>query len=438
MTGKYNDYVKVLFITPIAFNRINGGGITFANLFKGWPSHMIAAMHDDDEILSTEICNKYYKISTREISRWPNFLNGVGSVSKISSLGNIKNKNIMKKIFINALYKIKEFIFGNGLPERVTLSYEMKLWLEDYKPDVIYTILGKNSMMELALKIRESYSLPMVIHIMDDWVDVIYSYGLFSHFQRRKKNKLFHQCINAAEKCLSISDAMSEEYWRRYKIPFEPVMNVIDRKINNNLRKTNKPIKIIYSGSIIVNCQLQSLLEVARVISVLKISGSNISFSIYAPEKDIAAYKYLFNNLIGINFFFPLENDVDYFQELESADVLVLPVNFDCDSVRLIKYSMPTKVPAYLSSGVPILAYGPIDTAQIKSAVEGGWAYVVQEQCSKLLAERLLDLLKNQSLRKSILTNAESYFYKNHNAEEVRGSFRNAILSAHLSRAIDV
>ena len=49
----------------------------------------------------------------------------------------------------------------------------------------------------------------------------------------------------------------------------------------------------------------------------------------------------------------------DFPSRLAGADVLVLAYNFDEDSLRYIRLSMPNKLPEYLASGAPVLAVGP-------------------------------------------------------------------------------
>ena len=76
----------------------------------------------------------------------------------------------------------------------------------------------------------------------------------------------------------------------------------------------------------------------------------------------------------------------DFIRLLRSASVLLLPVNFDRQSADLIRYSLPTKVPAYLASGTPILAYGPRRMAQIEYARDERWAHIVNERSVTVLA----------------------------------------------------
>ncbi len=81
-----------------------------------------------------------------------------------------------------------------------------------------------------------------------------------------------------------------------------------------------------------------------------------------------------------IRFELPIDEDEAFFRRIATADALLLPVNFSDESVRFIRYSMPTKVPAYLTVGTPILAYGPTETAQVNYARKAGWGELVTRQ----------------------------------------------------------
>ena len=60
-------FPRVLFLTPAAFNHLTGGGVTFSNLFAGWPKECLATAHNDAVPTSNDICDRYFKLSRAEI-----------------------------------------------------------------------------------------------------------------------------------------------------------------------------------------------------------------------------------------------------------------------------------------------------------------------------------------------------------------------------------
>jgi glycosyltransferase involved in cell wall biosynthesis len=105
----------------------------------------------------------------------------------------------------------------------------------------------------------------------------------------------------------------------------------------------------------------------------------------------------------------------------------VLPVNFDDESVRLIRYSMPTKLPAYLASGTPILAYGPRGVAQIDDAARHGWGLVVAERGEGTLRDALTRIAGDLPLRRDLSRHARSLAEARHDVRKVRAAFQAAI-----------
>jgi hypothetical protein len=55
----------------------------------------------------------------------------------------------------------------------------------------------------------------------------------------------------------------------------------------------------------------------------------------------------------------PFATEADVERDLQSADLLYLPLPFDKDFEAFVRFSLPTKVVTYLGSGVPILYHGP-------------------------------------------------------------------------------
>ena len=53
---------RVLFITPFAFNSVSGCGVTYSNLFGGWPKDRLATLHDDFLPVATDVCERYYHL----------------------------------------------------------------------------------------------------------------------------------------------------------------------------------------------------------------------------------------------------------------------------------------------------------------------------------------------------------------------------------------
>lgn len=428
---------RVLFLTSSAFNKVTGGGITFSNLFTGWPKNAIATVHNDTVPVSHDICQQYYRLSEREIHRW-GWLKYI-PMGKANTV--VTDQKVAaptgKRFFFQVFKRIKTLVFGDAIPEVAKLSPELERWILDFKPTVLYTILGSNAMMDLAEQIRVRFGLPLVVHIMDDWASVVYHGGILSCIQRRKKDVLLQHLMNVATSRMAICDAMASAYEQRYQQPFVAFQNTIDVATWQHYEKkeiqSGVPVRVAYIGSILPFAQLDSLIDICQAIQGLSEEGVDIRLEIYSPTFNAAQYanQLLVGNAISLQD--TIQDDGVFFATLQSVDILVLPVNFDSYTKRYIRYSMPTKVPAYLTIGTPILAYGPSDVAQISYAQTAGWGMTVTSRSPVMLRDAIKRLSTDHMLRTQLSEQAKAYAKANHDSLTVRHQFQACLSDAEIT-----
>jgi len=97
----------------------------------------------------------------------------------------------------------------------------------NYKPDVLYTILGSNGMMVLSSRKSEvQFQLPLVVHVMDDWASSAHRHGILRHqlnFFAHAGAWLNHFFLNRQQPPSEFSPAMCEAYYaQRYGRQFTP------------------------------------------------------------------------------------------------------------------------------------------------------------------------------------------------------------------------
>jgi len=96
----------------------------------------------------------------------------------------------------------------------------------------------------------------------------------------------------------------------------------------------------------------------------------------------------------------------------------------------MVRYSMPTKVPEYLVSGVPILLYAPGGIAQVDYAEQAGWGLTVTEQEPAMLDAALERIVGDCALRQELVRRARETAAARHDAATVRTAFREALSRA--------
>ena len=431
------DYPRVLFITPHAFNHLTGGGVTFSNLFQGWPKEYLATIHDDIVPTSDDVCDQYYFLGPEEID----LAEPLRSLRKWRNKGNQNNATTRKKNTEAGKEQVSRGggmvsrLLGDSVPQKAVLSPSLEKWIADFKPDVIYTILGNNGYLSLIEKIKKRFSLPHVIHFMDDWPDSAYKSGVFAASQNRLMRKKLKTLSSSAAVRMGICDAMCEAFSNRYAPGFIPFQNTVDiDKWAPLCRKSSKHIEeahtLLYVGSIFANAQLTSLVECAEQVVKFSEAGKNMIFEIASPTFLIEPVRHLFPDHEAVRFIDPIDDDEAFYKKISHAGALLLPVNFDEISTRFIKFSMPTKVSAYLASGTPVLVYGPEGLAQISYAQDCQWGHVVAQHNADALAKALVEIFEDVQLRDRLMTTSQKIARERHDASVVRTQFRAALFNA--------
>lgn len=427
------SFPRVLFLTSASFNKTTGGGITFSNLFAGWPKDALATIHNDSVPVTYETCERYYRLSEREIRRW-GWLRHIPLGKPVADVTMPATPGTSCGLLFSLLKDVKTWIFGDSLPETTCLSSELDAWIAEFRPEVLYTILGSNAMMEMAERIRLRFNLPLVVHIMDDWVSVLYQGGLLSFVQRRKKERLMQYMMDVAAVRMAICDAMASAYEARYRQPFVVFQNAVDvlavERYVKQPERVGKPLRVAYIGSVFPFAQVDSLADLCGAVQQLADSGMAIRMEIYSPTYLTAQYRDRFVVGTAVELHDTIRDDAEFFATLQAMDVLVLPVNFDKYTKTYIRYSMPTKVPAYLAIGTPILAYGPAEVAQIDYAATAGWGLTVTERDPVQLRSALHVLATDGNLRCRLHAQARRMARERHDTSVVRAQFQSVLMEA--------
>jgi glycosyltransferase involved in cell wall biosynthesis len=322
----------------------------------------------------------------------------------------------------------RRLVFGDQLPDSGRLSASLERWIEHFRPEVLYSILGTNGMMELVLAVQRRFSLPLVVHFMDDWPAASYRGGLISPFERQRMQRLLRETLSRATLRLGIGEAMCDAYAARYGVPFQAFHNAVDVARWSSVVVERKRKEIAYVGSIFAAAQLESLVDCCNAVARLRAEG--VRLSIYSPAIYAEPHRRRLVVADNISLYDTITEDATFFRRIASADALLLPVNFDAATVRYIRYSMPTKLPAYLFSGTPILAYGPAEVAQLSYLLKEDAALVVRERGVERVAENLSRLLGDEALRARLGSNARRLALERHDLRAVRPRFQQAIAGA--------
>lgn len=439
------SFPKILILGQ-TFNKKEGGGVTMSNLFKGWPKDKIAVASNANlsKDLDSSVCEIYYQLGYNSklhpfplniilpkikcgLLRISNEYQKEATHENTSKSGKYKSvyQRVVKLLDFLGLYNI----FYNLIP-----TPDFENWLKQYDPDIIYTQLASLELIRFTDKIQEITKKPVVIHMMDDWPSTISNTGLFKNTWHRIIDKELRSLIGKAALLLSISDTMAREYQERYRKKFTTFHNPIEIEFWKSYQRSDyklpeKPV-VLYAGRIGkgINKSLETM--ALAIVEVNKTMNTNLKFVIQSPEKPDWLKNYAF-----VTYKTPVA-----YTELPlvfaEADLLYLPYDFSDESIRFIKYSMPTKAPEYMVSGTPIIMFAPKETELVLNAEKGNWAKLVTENKIADLSAAIMDLLANEEVRKKIAVNAISIAEASYNSVMVRTRFRETISLTHSKKAL--
>ncbi len=427
-------YPKILIIGQ-SFNKKNGGGVTISNLFKGWPKDRLAVASNDNLLkgLDDSVCTTYYQLGyNNKLHPFPLNLilpkincgiiplnKNMGTTNKTEKIQSGNHQTIYKILFAllnftglyNIFYKLK-----------ITAAFDK--WITEYQPDIIYTQLASLELIRFVNDLHIKTRKPIAIHIMDDWPLTINKPGIFYKYWQSVIDKEFRKLIDKSVILMSICDAMSDEYKLRYNKNFIPFHNPIDINYWKPTEVKEYGVKekftILYAGRIGSGI-CTSIVDVAKAVTEIAIINKNIIFEIQTPDIEQLSKLVAFND--NVKWMKPIEY-TDLPAKFSSADVLLLPQDFDEESIKFLKYSFPTKVSEYMISGTPILVYGNPQTAVTQYAAKEKWAYVVAEKNKTTLIKAINDLYINAALRKQFASTAQKIAAEKEDSTLIREEFR--------------
>jgi len=423
---------KILVVSEEPFNWENGTGITLSNIFKGWDIERIANVYFTDRSAkkSEDICTKFYRLN-----RFAN-LPALGlRVLMLPILKrNIKmelphivplsasEKSFQKKMLLN-------YLAGAELSPLI-ISGSLWKWVKEYNPDMIYSMLGNGRVIKLTNLIASKANKPILPHFTDDWPDCIYTQNEWMGVARTIFNHELQKLFSRSKHGLCISDQMTKEYIKRYKIPFTTVLNCVEDDFfvpPQQLNTETEPIVFVFTGWLHLN-RWKSLLEIAEAIEAINKNGFNAQLHIYCPEVNRASFSEKFNHLRSTRFMGSVSS-AQVSEVLRLASVLVHVESFKENIIQYTKLSLSTKIPQYMASNKPILAYGPSQLASIQHIVNTNAGYAITSNNRDEMKKKIQTLIENKELRLSFANNGYIFAKENHSQSKTHERLRSVFLA---------
>ena len=408
-----SNFPRVLVLCQNNIQPFTGGGVVLLNLFHAFPSDRVLFFHRD--------INYNYQAAYRGHKlKWQWLRPSV--------------QTFLRLLFRWVVESVKNPLQARGRDLlalsvqscRFKFSREIDSEIQKFQPEVIYAWVGDCLWAETLRETARQYSLPYVIHFMDNHVGIDPQSPLERALYPVFRVSL-ERLANKATSIYTISESMGQAYHALWKRPCEVFHGLLDTSAWPWAGKSeaNEIFTLVFTGSI-EQGQLMGLRNVAAAVGELAKGGMAVRLVLYLTEqyermvtKEFAAFPQV-----------EIRRHPDFSglkEALAGADLLVLAYGFDERTVRYYRYSFATKVVPYMLSSRCILAYGPDEIEPIAYARRGDWAATVSNPSVSALVETISNLVAAPQERERLARKAYDAGCQEHDLVENSGRFAQSL-----------
>jgi glycosyltransferase involved in cell wall biosynthesis len=427
---KVDDLPKVVVVGAAPFGTSTGTGITLTSLFSGWAPDRLAQVYTMDVDPTVGTCREYYKYSSRNTPVDHGMRRLIGTRSKmtprgastIAAVGSPGRGSESKAAAAHRQMRAVADLSVTRIPA------DLREWLAEFRPDIVYSLLGSVRIMRLARRVSEICSKPLIPHFMDDWPATLYANGEILGYARRAVESSLRSVLDRSPQGFCISRAMVREYEQRYGLRFDDFANCVEDvdfaspTVSGPSRSPAFSLVMVYVGGLHLG-RADQLKEIAVAAESLRPTGLDIRLAIYAPGEDLRRDAELFAGITAVRLMHPLPKE-EVAGVLRDADILVHVESFDKNVQRYTQLSLSTKIPQYMAAGRPILGYGPANLASMEHLQLAGAGVVVGTPGRDGLARELAKLSCNESLRLQLGSAGYRFARTHHGRASVAAKFR--------------
>ncbi|MBE0661410.1 MAG: DUF115 domain-containing protein [Bacteroidales bacterium] len=300
-----------------------------------------------------------------------------------------------------------------------------------FDPDVIYfRPIDSDLLFNIATKVLAAIDKPLALHIMDDWPERVRKTDpqRFDNYDR-----MLRSVIQKASLHLSIGEAMSAAFTKRYGKNWIPLANGVDpaefkQKVwsGRSPVSAENPFILRYNGGLAADMGFDSVTDIAMAVSELS-QTYDLRFEIYTTEWHLEKALKKYKQMKGVSVAALVDSKL-YKQSLSEADVLIIAYNFDEISLSYTSLSLANKLPECLVSGAVVLGYGPPQSATIDFLKKADCAKVVERRSVEDIKAVIVSLISDLDHCHEVSRKAIDFVSKNLTKKQVQDKFRDCIL----------
>lgn len=431
------SFPRVLLVSHHPFETRTATGITLTNMFRGWPKTEISQLYGSNEDPEREACETFHRLPPTSAP----FDYALRRLLTRSGRPIVQGRSVGAAIpadtkQLTGQQRLHSDMRAAADISPVRLDVGTRSWLRSIAPDVVYTPLGNLRVARVAAQVAEFLHCPVVPHFLDDWPTTLYSSGELGGRARTFVDRAIGRVLRRAPVGLAIGPDMAKEFEQRYRIPFVDVMNCVDFEDGSIGDRWIAPVadqtklQFVYSGGLHLGRDA-ALREIAEALPVARKAGCDVALTIIGP----ASEGFNLSRAAGadVEFVGPLRSD-QVMERLSAADILVHVESMEPQFRAFTRLSISTKIPQYLASGRPILAYGPAELASMRYLQASGAAAAVTSVDPHALADTVIALARDSARRTAMGRAGRDFAHARHRSDVVLERLRTALQQASSSR----
>lgn len=409
--------MKTLIISHNPISLGNNMGKTLLSLFDTFDEEDLCQLYIYPVAPNVKKCKSYFQITDKMVLDSILKFKPCGMVVPVDTENHqsFDKSEFEEKAFTNKKNKRELKLILRSLIWRVGFWYNksLKRWIETEKPDVIFATGGVSSFFyPLVMKISRKYNLPIVTYVCDDFFFSKKKNDIISKIYYSILRKNIRKMMIKSSKIVSICDPLSKKYSDYFNVNTVTVytgVHIEDDAVKDHSISTN----VSYFGNLFIGRNM-ALSQVGRTIDdINKERKTNFKLNIYTNTNDTGV-KAVFEgiNSVSVHGFVSSDKVAD----LMNDSILLLHIEgFAEEEIERVRYSMSTKIPESLNSGVCLFAYGPLDDASIEYLYKNNCAIV--STTKSMLKEKLEEALFDNEKRNACIHKAKDIATLNHNKE---------------------
>ena len=406
--------MKVLIISHNPMTTYDCMGRTLLTLFSEFDRSELCQLYIYPTVPNADKCDSFYRITDKDVIRSFTCFKVKGhEVACDVGQSDLFENGSDEKLYRNPKNKTSVLMMMRDLAWSMAhwCNKDLKGWLEKEKPDAIFIAPGSAKFIyNVALRISDMLSLPIVCYICDDFYFVKTPSGLadklcLSMLRQKTRSLMMH-----TSHIITICDELRDDYSREFGVPATTVMTGSSYGIAATPKIAASPGSISYFGSI--RCgRYRSICDIGAALDRINSeNGTSFELNIYTGEKDPEILgeieKYRSVKLRG--FVSGAEMECAF----NASDILLHTEAFDEENIDAVRHSVSTKIADALAGGIPLIAYGPAEIASVSYLQRTDSALCITSPDE--LYERLREVFVEKKDMTAIVLNALGTARKNH------------------------